>query len=150
MPYGRSLIGRKIGGPVRGAGPPVPSTALRATPTAMRSRVRASKVRARKGTGMQATLLPARRKTTSFWPNSRMLRMPLKILTFTRAGFVLTTSVRTHLDFFRERRETDPGATTVAGPRVIVWGLGMVFWRLGAGGTSPNRRIRGGVRVSRV
>jgi hypothetical protein len=76
-----------------------------------------------------------------------MLLMPLKILTFTRAGFVLTTGVRTHLDFCRERRETDPGATTVAGPRVIVWGLGMVFWRLGAGGLAePQDARRPGVR----
>ena len=102
LSYGIRLIGRVTGGPVRGAGPPVPATALSATPTAIRRRVRASKVRARNGTGMQATRLPARRKTTTFWPKRRMLRMPLKILTFTRAGLVLTTSVRTHLEFFRE------------------------------------------------
>src|SRR5205807_3222981 len=96
--------------------------------------VRTLKVWARSGTGMQTTLRPGTTKRTSRWPNRRMLSRPLKIVARTRAGRRLTTTTRTHLERSSDRSEIWPGAVARVGPAVTVWGLGMVFWRLGAGG----------------
>ena len=52
---------------------------------------------------MHTTLLPGAVNRTDLAPNRRMLRMPLKMRTVTRAGFEVSTRVRTHFD-----RRSDP------------------------------------------
>src|SRR5688572_26811134 len=91
---------------------------------------------------MHTTFRPAAVKRTVFAPNRRRLRMPLKMRTVTRAGFDVSTSVRTHLDRRSDPREILPGTTAVAGPTAIVRGLGITADRSGAGGRSAKRRIR--------
>ena len=78
-----------------------------------------------------------------------MLRIPLKMRTVTRAGFDVSTRVRTHLDRRSEPSEIFPGTTAVAGPTPIVRGFGITADRSGAGGRSAKRRMRG-TAVSRT
>src|SRR3954469_19562843 len=117
--------------------------AARATASDTRRRVRASKVLARNGTRMHTTVRPGAVKRTVFAPNRRMLRMPLKMRTVTRAGFDVTTRVRTHFERRSDPSEIRPGTTAVAGPTPRVRGLGITAERSGAGGRSAKRRIRG-------
>ena len=60
-----------------------------AYPSAKPSLVRTLNVLACAGTGMQTDFAPALRTTTSFWPNMRLLRVPLKMVTRVRAGLLL-------------------------------------------------------------
>src|SRR5690349_198903 len=76
---------------------------------------------------------PGLKNTMSVCPNRRLLRRPLKMLTRTRAGWRLATLTSTHLERRSERSEILPGATSVVGPLVRVWGLGIVFFRFGTG-----------------